>query len=72
MTVGQRAAQHIMEEAEKNGISVEVEYSDMDISKRIFESWKKGECNPSAKFLQKMAFKDYDIMWILMGDEDEK
>ena len=68
MTIGQRAAQLIKERAKKNNRMVEWELLLLEINEASFRDWQKGRYEPSAYFLQKLALDEYDVMYILVGD----
>lgn len=69
MTIGQRAAQLIKERAKKNNRRVEWELLLLEINEASFRDWQKGRYEPSA-FLQKLALDKYDVMYILVGDQN--
>ena len=66
-TIGKRATQGIKDNSKQKGRSIALECALLGINETSLREWKKGECNPSAYFLQQMALAGYDVMWILTG-----
>jgi hypothetical protein len=69
MTIGQRVAQAVKKRAREQNISLDLERAFIGVESKSFRDWKNGKCDPSAYYLQQLAMRGYDIMWILLGDE---
>ena len=69
MTIGQRGYIAIHDRASEKNITVQQECDDLDINSSIVGYWKRGESNPRADVLQKMAFAGYDVIYILTGEK---
>ena len=67
--IGKRAAMAIRERAKQNGTKIGAESLKVDVSRKTMNDWEKRNMNPSAYFLQQMAFAGYDVVWILTGEE---
>lgn len=67
--IGKRAAQAIRERAKQNGTKLEEESLKVYVSRKVMNDWEIQNRNPSAYFLQQMAFAGYDVFWILTGQE---
>jgi len=67
MTIGQRMAQCIREDAKQKGIGILQELESLGIYDRAFYSWERGDINPNAYALQDAAKRGWDVHWILTG-----
>lgn len=65
--IGKRAATAIRERAARNGTKKGWEQETLNLTRKTFRLWERGENAPSAYFLQQMAFAGYDVVWILTG-----
>lgn len=70
-SIGERAAQAIRERAKLNGTTKSHEQELLNLTRKTFCSWARGEYDPNAYFLQKMALAGYDVIYILTGDKHD-
>ena len=66
--IGIRAAHAIKTRARKNKSKLGVELRELHMSHAVLHKWGKGETDPSAFFLARMALAGYDVLWILTGE----
>lgn len=67
MTIGERAAREIKSRAPRGKLMEELKR--LDVSDTFYR-WVRGEADPSAYYLQKLALAGYDVIYILTGKEN--
>lgn len=65
--IGERAAKAIKAKAKPGKLKEELKL--LDIEPGSFYHWKRGDYDPSAYILRKMALAGYDVLDILIGDK---
>lgn len=70
-TIGNRAYKEIKKRAKRNGICATEEALKMGVTSHSLSSWKKGNNNPSAYYLQQMVLAGYDVIYILIGERKD-
>lgn len=69
-TIGERAAEAIRGRAVLNRTKLGEELDKLGVSRTVLHNWDKGIFDPTAYYLQQMAFAGYDVIYILTGKED--
>ena len=70
-SIGERAAKAIRDRVAQNNTFLKDELRKIDASRRALLSWELKGMNPSAYFLQQMVLQGYDVIWILIGGDEE-
>ena len=68
--IGHRAAQAIEERSKANGRTLTEEFRALGMYAKTKGDWKERGIDPSAYWLQQLAFAGFDVMWILTGKSD--
>ena len=72
LTIGERAAQAIKENAQKNGRSISKECIRIGFDPKTRNEWAAGRSNPGGYVLSLMANAGYDVIWILIEKKGEE
>lgn len=69
LNIGKRAAKAIREMCWRKGFTYTDEMRKLGIASSTMSRYEKGEINPSAEVLKRMALNGYDIIFILTNYE---
>jgi len=69
--IGIRTHEAIRKMAKDRDTTIKAECDRLGCSTTNFDQWGRG-CAPSSPWLEIMALAGYDVMWILLGGENDE